>query len=90
MSESAPIGGSVPQDGSARELRRQARRTSENLRHLAFHGHAEHVRALFETMTPAERERQANPDVLRQVVLGSLARLRALPSSAAVERQSGA
>ena len=50
------------------------------LRHLAFHGHAEHVRALFGNMTPAERARHADPQVLRQAALGSLARVQAFPA----------
>lgn len=59
--------------------------TAEHLRHLAFHGEADHVRALFETLAPRERARHADPDVLRQVALGSLARLRALPGGAEAE-----
>lgn len=85
MSEPAPIGGPARQDGSAPEPWRVARPTGEHLRDLAFHRHAEHVRVLFETMTPAERARHADPEVLRQVVLGGLARVRALPAGAAVE-----
>ena len=55
------------------------------LRHLAFHGHAEHVRALFGNMTPAERARHADPQVLRQAALGSLARVHAFSAGAAFE-----
>ncbi|HEY1305782.1 MAG TPA: glycosyltransferase family 9 protein [Vicinamibacterales bacterium] len=54
------------------------------LHHLAVRGHAEHVRTLFEALTPAERAQQAEPDILRQVALSSLARLSALPVGAAV------
>jgi Glycosyltransferase family 9 (heptosyltransferase) len=59
--------------------------TGEHLRVLAFHGHAGHVRALFEAMTPAERARNADPEVLHQVVLGGLARMYTLPAGATVE-----
>jgi len=55
------------------------------LRHLAFHGHAEHVRALFGNMTPGERARHADPQVLRQAALGSLARVHAFPAGDAFE-----
>ena len=88
MIERAPIAGPVRQGVSAAEpwLMSAVRTTAEDLSHLAFHGHAEHVRALFETLTPAERARHAEPAILRQVVLGSLARLRALPAGPAVDR----
>ncbi|MDH4067131.1 MAG: hypothetical protein OEW19_22245, partial [Acidobacteriota bacterium] len=81
MSEPAPIG----QHRSAPAPWRTAHPTGEHLHQLAFHGHAEHVRALFEALTPAERARHADPEVLRQVVLGGLSRARALPEGAAAE-----
>ncbi len=59
--------------------------TGKHLNFLAFHGHAEHVRALFGTLTPAERARHADPEVLRQVVLGGLARLRASTGGATAD-----
>src|SRR5262245_39018076 len=55
-----------------------------SLYHLAIRGQAEHVRTLFEALTPVERTQQAEPDILRQVALSSLARLAALPLTAAV------
>jgi hypothetical protein len=81
LSEPAPIGGPAHQNSSAAV----AHPTGEHLHYLAFHGHAEHVRALFGAMTPLERARHADPEVLRQVVMGSLLRVRALPASAIVE-----
>jgi glycosyl transferase family 9 (putative heptosyltransferase) len=64
---------------------RPAQSTSVHLRHLAFHGNAEHVRAIFEAMPPAERARHADPDVLRQAAVGTLARAHRLPPGAADE-----
>ena len=55
-----------------------------SLLHLAVRGHADHVRTLFEALTPAERTQQAEPDILRQVALNSLARLSTLPVTATV------
>jgi hypothetical protein len=49
------------------------------LRHLAFHGHAAHVRALFGNMTPVERAQHADPRILREAARGSLARVHTLP-----------
>src|SRR5262245_4711927 len=54
------------------------------LYNLAVRGHADHVRTLFEALTPAERAQQAEPDILRQVALSCLTRLSALPVGAAV------
>lgn len=82
MSDPAGIGAPEGQDGSARERWRAACSPGEHLRHLAFYGHREHVRALFETMSLAERARHTDPEILRQVVEGSLARVRALPDGA--------
>jgi ADP-heptose:LPS heptosyltransferase len=56
----------------------------EQLRELAFYGHREHVRALFESLPPAERGSHSTPEVLRRVVEGSLARLRS-PSAVSAE-----
>jgi ADP-heptose:LPS heptosyltransferase len=85
LNEPASIGGPARQNRSAPEPWRVLHPTGEHLRVLAFHGHAGHVRALFEAMTPAERARHADPEVLHQVVLGGLARVHTLPAGAAVE-----
>lgn len=85
MSEPVSIGGLSRQAGPAPEPLRGGRPAGESLQYLAFHGHAEHVRALFEGMTPGERAQNADPEILRQVVVGGLARVRALPAGAAVE-----
>ena len=61
------------------------RATGEHLRHLAFHGEAEHARFVFETLAARERAGYADPEVLRQVALGSLARLKCLPRGAEAE-----
>ena len=87
MSERVPAGTSTAMDGAAPEIRRiqVLRSTGEHLRHLAFHGEAEHARVLFESFAPQERARHADAEVLRQVALGSLARLKSLPRGAEVE-----
>jgi len=82
--ELAPVGGPACRDQPAPDGR-CAHASAEYLRTLAFHGHAEHVRALFEALPPAERARRTDPAILRQVVLGGLARLHALPAGAADE-----
>lgn len=62
--------------------------TVDQLRALSRQGQAAHVRTLFEALAPSDRRRAADPDVLRQVVLGSQARLRGLTVDRAVERQA--
>lgn len=86
MSDRVPAGTSPAMDRSAPEIRRvQVLRSSgEHLRHLAYRGEAEHARVLFDTLAPQERSRHADADVLRQVALGSLARLKSLPRGAEV------
>lgn len=64
---------------------RSAESTSVHLRHLAFHGHAEHVLAIFEAMPSADRQQHADPCVLRQAAVGVLARMRRLPPGSADE-----
>jgi glycosyl transferase family 9 (putative heptosyltransferase) len=92
MSDPAPIG------GAALYVRRSplyVRRSQglppapeaagPRLRHLAFNGHAAHVRALFRELTPAERARHADPEILRQAALGSLAHVHAVPGGDSLE-----
>ena len=65
MSQPAPIRGPAHVRPSPATLH-AAPELDVRLRHLAFHGHAEHVRALFGNMTPAERARHADPQILRR------------------------
>ena len=59
-----------------------------SLHQLAFFGHCDHDRTLFETLTPAERARHAHPEILRQVAEGSIARARQLrPGSTDLHRE---
>lgn len=63
-------------------------RSAAELRELAFEGHADQVRAAFEGLSDHDRERAAEPDILRQACVGSRHRIARLGVSQTQERDA--